>query len=397
MIYLFLFISLLVCVLLFDLNICKRKFDKLYGFYLIVFILLAGLRWKVGGDSISYQNSFEKDIPTLLELDFEFIKEYKWEPFFVLLLSFCKTVTKEFWFFQLIHAVFLNVVMFNFIKKYAIFKYTALVIYSLFFYFYFNFEILRESIAVMIFVLMYPLFLEKNWLKYYLIALVAIMFHFSASILLILPLFRNAKLDFKGILVLFSVTIFFFVISMIFPIQLILALLGDNALNKFDYYSNVMMNLNGTIYKFLLFVLLPYFIYKCNLKYNEDDDHLFKELIYAYFIISFAYIVISGLGRFLNYLAPFVIVYYANTFYLLLKSKELIEIRLVLISLIILLPVNYKLDYYFRSTDYLVKGTYAYNMWFPYSTVFDKEEKLDRETLHDEGLRESISNTLDKN
>lgn len=395
MIYILIFISIIFCVFLFDFNKSTGASNTVYNFYLIVFILIATLRWKVGGDSISYQNSFEEDIPNLFELDLEFIKDYKWEPFFVLVFSFCKTITKDFWFFQFIHAIFINTVFFNFIKKNTSYKYIGLTIYSLFFYFYFNFEILRESIAVAIFVLIYPFYLNKKWKKYYLFVIVAIMFHFSASILLVFPLFRNAEFNSKGVFWLFVMAIFFFVMSLIFPIQLIFALLGDNALNKFDYYSNVIMNFYGTLYKILLFIIIPYIIYRYNNKYSNND--LFKELIYAYFFVSLAYIVISGLGRFLNYFAPFVIIYYANTLQLIFRSKSIYEIKILLLAVIMFFPLNYKMSYYMRSTDYLVKGTYAYNMWFPYSTIFSKEEKLDRETLHDEGLRESLSNTLDNN
>ncbi|MDR6846397.1 EpsG family protein [Flavobacterium granuli] len=414
MIYFFVLFSLVFSSILFDFNVSKKQFDKLYWFYLLVFILIAGLRWKVGGDSLSYERSFENEIPDLHEISFEFISTFQWEPLFVLLVSLCKTIMNEFWFFQLVHAFFLNITLFVFIKKYASKKYVALIIYSFFFYFYLDFEILRESIAIMVFVLIYPYFSKRNWLKYYTFVSIAILFHYSALVLLFFPLFRNSKINGKGILILSVIAMFLFILSSIFPIELIMLLLGDFASNKFEAYSGVGVNIVGVIYTFVVFVIFPYCIYMYNKRYAQVS--LFDDLIYIYFSLSLVFIVIAGLGRFLNYLAPFVIVYVANTFDLMFNnikkslkrilnsngnlssdriiSRMVVLINVLVFSLFLFIPVYHKVKYYFRSTDNLIKGTHAYNVYYPYYSIFDKEMTIDREGLVDENLRESFNNAL---
>lgn len=414
MIYFFVLLSLVFSSILFDFNVSKRQFDKLYWFYLLVFILIAGLRWKVGGDSLSYERSFENEIPNLNEISFEFISTFQWEPLFVLLVSLCKTIVNEFWFFQFVHAVFVNIILFVFIKKYASKKYVALIVYAFFFYFYLDFEILRESIAIMIFVLVYPYFSKKKWLKYYMFVSIAILFHYSALILLLFPLFRNSKINGKGFLILSLIALFLIFLSSIFPIELIMLFLGDFASNKFEAYSGVGVNFVGMIYTFVVFVIFPYCIYIYNKRYQKVS--LFDDLIYIYFSLSLVFILIAGLGRFLNYLAPFVIVYAANTFGLMfnniknslkrilhsnenLSSNRIISRVVVLINVLVCLlflfiPVYHKVNYYFRSTDNLIKDTHAYNVYYPYYSVFDKEMTIDREGLVDENLREAFNNAL---
>ena len=117
MIYFVILILLIVLTLIFDFRKTKIKDNGIYYFVLFIFVLISGLRWKVGGDTLAYHSGFES-IPPLNGLAKYIARSsYTWEPLFTLSLSLVKTFTKEFWVFQLIHAIFINTVIFRFIKK----------------------------------------------------------------------------------------------------------------------------------------------------------------------------------------------------------------------------------------------------------------------------------------
>ena len=85
--------------------------------------------------------------------------------------------------------------IFKLIKTYSKHPFSVILIYYCSFTFIeFNFELMRETIAVAIF-LMYGIkyYLSKKWIKYYLIVLLAYSFHPSAMMMFLLPLIRNLK------------------------------------------------------------------------------------------------------------------------------------------------------------------------------------------------------------
>jgi hypothetical protein len=51
----------------------------------------------------------------------------------------------------------------------------------------------------------------------------------------------------------------------------------------------------------------------------------------------------------------------------------------------------YKASYYLQSYDHLIKGTRKYNLWYPYYSIFDPVEDVDREKLYIDSMRESFN------
>nr|WP_292012180.1 EpsG family protein [Chryseobacterium sp.] len=163
MIYLLVFIYLLLLSISFDFFRVKGPKTFFYYLSMIILILIAGLRWKVGGDSMIYQLRFETLIYPIDQFSKINFLEIGWEPGYVLLNSIAKSIVPEFWFFQTIHAIFVNVIIFQFFKRYTPYYFTAVLFYSFFYYFYFNMEILREIIPVCIFAgFMYPAMEKKS-------------------------------------------------------------------------------------------------------------------------------------------------------------------------------------------------------------------------------------------
>jgi hypothetical protein len=397
MIYFLVLSLLMIAAFFYDYLYIKNSFRNLtYWFFLIVFIIVSGFRYKVGGDSIGYLRSFENDVPTLANINFDFLFKYKWEPLFNLLMSFSKTISSDFSLFQIIHAIILNVLFFNFFKKYTKNIFTTLIIYAFFSYLYLNTEILRESLAIAIFTLMYPEFEKKSWKKYYIWAFVACGFHTSALITLLFPLFRNIQFTKKALYYLGLIFLFFFVLNIILPIDKLIALFGQGISGKLEYYSNVKMNINGTIFKFVLFVICPLILiyYKPKLSYRTTYN--FTNILFLYFLLALIYVLISGLGRFMNYLLPMMSIYYADVIIGLLKKREVRAISIFTVPLVVFLAFGYKIRYYFESTSSIYQNTTKFSMYYPYTSVFIPGNPEFREILYDQGLRESYYNTLNR-
>ncbi|MDE6577706.1 MAG: EpsG family protein [Muribaculaceae bacterium] len=173
----------------------------------VYMILLIGLRFEVGGDTLSYMGDYQWR-PSLSEWELNFLDKY--QPGYTLLCAVGKSLSNEFYVFQLIHATIFNVLLFYFIKKYTRYIFAAFISVFLCCYLYFATEVLREVLAVMVFTINYESFKEGKWLKYYLGVVLAMFFHVSAVFLLFLPLLRNLRFNRNYFLILLGLSFFLF-------------------------------------------------------------------------------------------------------------------------------------------------------------------------------------------
>jgi hypothetical protein len=400
MIYIFIFLILIILTLLLELNNSKKVVgDKnIYNILLVIFILVAGLRWKVGGDTLAYMNFFEHYAPIIGDISNYDFSAHKFEPLFVIFMSISKSILNEFWLFQMFHAIFINIVIFHFIKKYTPYKYTAVLLYFFFYYFYLNTEILRESIAICVFLLMFQTLRDKKYFSYYIGCIIAILFHSSAFLLLFFPLMAKLRFTYK--------TLVFLLIGGLLLTQFIanlsslLALIpGQSTLaSRFELYSGLKLNINGMILTFGIFVFLPFVLVSFN-KRNNNRLEMFKELEFSYFIFAILFVYISGLGRLINYFSIFMIIYFTNSICFLLNSKRkflIFDYRFATIIMFIT-AFSYKTSYYLKDTSDVLTGTKKLNMYYPYSSVFNKGDfYTEREFLYYRVMEEDFEKAFDR-
>lgn len=155
---------------------------------LLIFILLAGLRYRIGVDSIRY----ELEYATMPSFNIAEIKRYfetsRYNIGFIITVAISKSISNDFILYQIIESTYVNCVMFWFFFKHTNKIFLALAIYFVFYYFTFTCEVLREACAVSSFLLAYPYFVKSKWLKYYMFSFLALSFHISAIICFILPI-----------------------------------------------------------------------------------------------------------------------------------------------------------------------------------------------------------------
>jgi len=241
-------------------------------------------------------------------------------------------------------------------------------------------EIMRQSIAVCIFLLAYPYMQKKQWLKFYLCFVVAFLFHTSALILCFFPLMRNVKLRPATVLIL---VLTFLVITFIpgqFKEILSFFVFNERLSRHFNRYSTIAANINGLILTLSTVLFLPaILLYWANKRYKEKL--MFTEFYFAYFFLAIIVSAYVGFARFITYLNPFMIIYFATLLNRIYRDKYFHLVKRLAIAGLTLICFIPKIVYYLGDTSKIVAGTRQYNLWYPYSSILDKENFDKREGL----------------
>ena len=172
-------------------NESAKKFH--YYFALIILILLAGLRYRIGGDTCRYMDLYGTDLGYEAELGGRF------QPLWRLLTNALYSISPDFTLFQFVHAIFLNTVIFSFFRKYSPWVFVCIFLYFIKPYLYLNTETIRQSLAIAIFLLSVQACIKRKWGLYYLYVLIAFLFHSGAILLAIVPFLFGRRIDAKNI------------------------------------------------------------------------------------------------------------------------------------------------------------------------------------------------------
>lgn len=334
-------------------NLSYRKF--LWITILLISIAIIGLRYKVGGDTLAYMNDYIWRKP-LTEWKFTFVDSY--QPAYTFLCAIGKSISSEFYVFQIIHATIFNSLLFVFLYKNTRYIFSALIGLFLSSYLYFSTEILREILAVMIFAFNYKNLKDEKWIKYYLGVFISICFHISAIFLILIPLFRKLK---------FNST--YFLVTAILSIVLLESKPILNAIGgwtifmgKIDVYID--MNSTGFLSDFLqlcrYFFLPLFFGMLC--RYKLKKEIAFENMVAIFSLIGLAsFFNFIIFGRLLNYFILFFIMSIVEFSIPAIKShkKNLRQIGSII-------TITYFILF---SSGNLMYGKYT--RWYPYYSIFN--------------------------
>ncbi len=346
----------------------EPNFEKFKFAWLIICvycIFLFGFRYRVGIDTLNYMYSYE-NMPTLFTLFDINIFEYRTAPFYTLINAFCRTITDSFYLLQIVVSIIFNSCLFFFLKKHAENPFLAFAVFFFMNGLYFNTEIMKESLAIGFFLLNIDNLFEHRWKRYYSLAVVSLMFHYSAIIVFFFPL--CVKLKFNKYLALL-ILVFLLVSKQLAEIFLPMITFTAVA-NRLDEFSYMMesdqLNLNWIIGAMIQAILIPL----CMLFISKKTDW---KLGKYEFLICLS--VLFGVGcvyfeiifqRFTNYVALFYAICLADLF----------------ISKFVRLRYKYILAFLFISIyafTYINKS--RYNMWFPYHSILNEQKEPGRELI----------------
>lgn len=382
MIYVVVFILLLIPVVKYDLMAKSGGENKWYYFNLIVLILLAGLRYRVGGDTLMYMSMYN-EWPAFDELKYFDFETALYNPLWYVYTSIPKSISDEFWVFQMIQAVFVNCVFFSFFKKYSpSYYFSAILVYYVGYYCYFNMEIMREILCISILMLMTGWLEEKKYIPYFIGCAVAVAIHFSALIMLVLPLlyifFKKPSWKWQLIIMLAVIV----VLNVVNIVSIVISMLPlDEQFGMLiEKYLDIETNLNGMISQLILYLPVLGMIFireRCPINYHDNFTPIIMGVVFAY-AMSMGF---AGFGRLVNYFIPFVIVYMVHTIYYFISNVDfkISQISHVVLSLsLCLLVFNYTF-YYVRDKSDAYPGTQFYDRYSPYYSVLNPKIDNHRE------------------
>ena len=375
-VYTVVFLVILFGVFHFDYR--NEKFGKdVYAFVVFVLMtLMVGLRYRVGGDALSYEDYYVH-MPDLYDY-FPFIERdvsFNYQPLYLLFIAICKSINPEYAFYQLIHAIVVNIIVMRFIYKNSTKFFTSVfLLYGLCIYFYFTYDIQREILAICCFLLGFRYFQNNKWVPYYVFAVLGFLFHISASILFVLPFFKLVKLKKSNIYIIVIVSFALSFAKSYFYDFISIFFVTESMAEKGKIYSEMDFSIAGMIFFFVgrVFFLLPIVFY-----YTKHKDEKMDTIITAFFILSCLSQVMVGFDRMLNYVTiPFIIcfshfIYSPNVFRFKLSKKFIIFSTYICLFYYICIKIV---------MDFNVTDRARYQaVFFPYSSVFDKETYPERE------------------
>ncbi len=375
MIYLFLLALALLLLLLYGGKRSNAK--RPYYIYCGLLVAVAAARFRVGGDSLAYQDTFS-NLPNLQGLLTFHFREAEFNPLWYVFNAIIKSIHNDFTFFQLVHALVVNIIVFRFIAHYALNKYWIMPFYLVLNYVYFNMEILREVLAICTFLLSVGHLLKKDWKRYYLLCIVAYLFHTSAFILFLFPLVnRRYKLWQQAVMV-GVVFLMSTPVTISFLEQNVFPLLGASA--KAASYLSVQVSETGFFYQLLK--ILPVFITFYIRKKTLRRQHVFSSLVFPYLLLGVLSSQYAGAYRFLNYLSIPMLVYVIDTLYELFIFRKYVPFYYVGVRAGVLLMVLLQLQYLTRDTSYYAADSRYYNRYYPYRNVLNPQVESKREALY---------------
>lgn len=380
MLYTLILLYIIICIIHFDVKANVRYKYTCYFFLLFILVLLSTIAYRMGTDANTYQYDYQY-IKPISNISLDYLFEFnKYQPGYVLFLTFCKTISPSYYFFKFIYSIIVNGAIFYFINKNTRYVFLAVFSYAIGSYMYFNFEIFREGVAVAMFLLSLKYYFKHQWVKYFLISLLAFSFHSSAALLFLLPLFSKFKINNKTLLL--SICVFSVLIiasSMVKPlVEQTLALFESFNENYSSYLSSEKYGEStlsiSRLFNYAMNILFPLFMLRQFIKTNSLKPY------YVFILISIGIYIVSQIipifYRFNNYFRLFSIIFYIDIFRYLSYSFRQKNLMFIALSICYILL---SLRPYFAEID--DTGIQSFHRYYPYSSIIDKTRYSEREFL----------------
>lgn len=376
MIYFTYILLLFFLVFHYDIRRKTKCKDTWYVGLCVATILIAGLRYRLGVDTIQYIDFFYHEVPYLGDFQ-NADKIVLWEPLYFFINSIVKSLGGKFYVVQLIQASIVNLLIFKYIKKHSDYVFMCVLFYFIWLFFSFTMEEMRASISVAICLFGNDYFLERKRMKGFLLYAVAFLFHNSTIILFITPFLLFLKFNLWGSLFLVVTPIFGLYIQNRFGEYLLLENQEYVLLMKAQgYINNDKYLVEHNLFYYLVDIGIYVYYSVLSICCIRNKDSKIRSLQPFLLIGLFFLMLQSNLGilyRVVNFYLVYFILFFVEYFMSLIKKSSL-DIKLAFFrSIVIFLPF-----FYVVSTKYLTD----YKRYYPYSSVIERDVDRNREALY---------------
>ena len=384
MIYLIVIVLLLFLSFRYDINGKTKGRDEWYLAILIIFILIAGLRWRLGVDTPNYINSFYHRYPALEEFSFEDYPIGK-DPFYVLINSIVISMGGRFYMVQIIQAAFVNTLIFKYVRKHSRYIFTSVFFYFLITYFNYNMEIMRGSMSIVICLFANDYVLEKKWVKGYLLYIIALFFHAQTVVLFLLPALFFMRMNKLGVAMLIGAYVAGYILQVGLGDYFELLDMDDAIADKAEGYANSDKyggqagNLNFKILKIFPFMFCG-ILSLLYLKHFYPNRPLLRlePFIMICIIFSIIQLNLQIAYRYVDYYLIYIALFGAETFVSLIRQCRMSKSVAYVRAFVLFLPFFFLVTYY----RFYVQGRDRY---FPYTSVVERTVIEKREMVYHSG------------
>lgn len=373
MIYFFLLFLIIFLVFVFDVgkrsrsNVKQKKIA--WNVICVLLIIISAIKYRVGSDVVIYTDEYKEILPiTRANWDYifdNFNRQFGW----MILVTICKSITPSFLLPQIIISIFVNSAIFNFIKSNTEKPFVGLLLFYLIAYVPYNFEVLRQSIAIAFFIMGIKYYKDSKWFKYYLCVLGGFAFHSSAVVLALIPLFKLVPITKASIIWELGIGVVG-IILLPFFINYIPNLINSNEalFGAQVYYANK-SSYEVTEISYFGNVMLFFINYVITLFLCKEKNQWYRPFVMCYLYFNIINLAFPILYRFSYYFLIFYILGLCKTITFCKFEKHLIPILIILFVMF---------NTYRRyNVDWL--GIPAYRQYYPYHTYFDPVEDSERE------------------
>jgi transmembrane protein EpsG len=293
----------------------KSNMGLKFSFFLI-FIFL-GLRYNFGNDYETYLGLFNK-VNDNEDIAFDQKMYIFYEPGWMILNWLSRPI--GFFGMTLFIALFYSIILYKLIKKYVPFQYYWLAVFFIIFnpgFLLVHSTTMRQTIAILIFILSFSYLLEKKIIHFVFCILIASTFHYTSITLLIISpfLFYNRKVDLFYGTILFSFYIIIFLLSSY--LSPIFSQLVSFFSERYEFYSEKGVTNTGLGFIFYSTLFLLTLILDSS---QDKNNSLFFKLAIVYFILMPFTLIIEITSRIGMYFSPAIVIVYPFIFNTL-KSK----------------------------------------------------------------------------
>ena len=378
-VYILLFIVLLVSAISYNGNVKNNNQKKVFYFLCFALAFVGGFRYRIGIDTIRYMNAFE-NTPKIFELSSYSLESIS-QPIWFLINSLSKTIFDNFIVVQIFHSLVVNLLIGRFIIKTCNKPFWALLVYFCLHWSYFNFEIMRESLCVALYLNIFLIYMDTRNIKRFTLYSIPIIFiHWFAFVPILITIISHfvSKQWFLIISIFLAIILYFFLDAnaMNFIMEFANYFMGDSSrVERIEMYleSDSLGFISVSIFGLLFIILtqvLPPLIVASNRTINSSVAKML--IIYACIVLIRAKLLI--VSRFLNYWDITIVVYLINE---ITTSKHLVKLYLQCVMVYIVLDGMH--SFYTPTTDDNAKYDSRY---IPYSSHFTKELNPQRESLY---------------
>ncbi len=378
MIYLFILVLLIILIIFYDINGKTRGRNWCYYTILAIFVLVAGLRWRLGADTTHHLYYFYHFTPTLKEFDFN-EQTLGSNSLWRLLNSFVWTVWGRFYVVQLIQAAFVNYLIFRYFKKHTNYIFTCALFYFIWRYFNMTMQEMKASFSVVLCLYGNDFIFQKKWARGYVLYMIGCLFHFSTILILFTPLLFFLRFNMKGyvFLAITFVSIMFFrgdIADFLFTLDV-----DEDLAAKIELYGDNISSSSGRDNVSILLRFLPTVVYAVlALRYVQKNHPQERILLLEPFVMlgvlfELTSLIIPILYRYSHFYSVYLILFYSS--YLInffRKSAKTYFNSAVYLTALLFIPLIFSMLVYFARGD-------KYTMYYPYNSVLNRKIDSARE------------------